>query len=71
MAAMVFPSMAQPAAFRPPRLMERDGSGKIRSGSIFMNTPRPAHLGQAPNGLLNENMRGVSSSMLMPCSGQA
>ncbi len=71
MAATVLPSIAHPPAFSPPLFIESDLSGRIRSGSIFINTPRPVHFGHAPKGLLNENMRGVSSSTLMPCSGQA
>ena len=71
MAAMVLPSMAQPLAFNPPLLMDSRLSGMMSSGSIFINTPRPVHFLQAPKGLLKENIRGVSSSTLTPCSGQA
>ncbi len=71
MAAMVLPSMTQPLAFRPPLLMETRSSGIIILGSTFINTPRPVHFLQAPKGLLKENIRGVSSSTLTPCSGQA
>ena len=33
--------------------------------------PIPEHCGQAPMGLLNENILGSSSGKLMPCSSQA
>ena len=46
-------------------------TGKIASLLIFMRIPRPLHAGQAPNGLLKENIRGASSSMETPQSGQA
>ena len=70
-AAIVLPSIAQPPPLRPPLLIESRSSGMISAGSMRMKTPRPVHFGHAPAGLLNENMRGESSSMLTPCSGQA
>ena len=70
--AIVPPSaLFQPLAFIAPCLSERFLSGTIRLGSGFMKTLSPEQVGQAPNGLLNENIRGSSSSMLTPCSGQA
>ena len=48
------------------------GSGTTSSGSTSIRVPRPWHSGQAPNGELNENDRGSSSSMSIRCSlGQA
>ncbi len=41
-----------------------------RAGSISRFSPRPSHSGQAPNGLLKENMRGLNSGRLKPHSGQ-
>ena len=46
-------------------------SGKIKSSSIFIKYPIPKQSGQAPNGLLNENILGVNSSILILQSGQA
>ena len=46
-------------------------SGIRRSGSMLCTKPSPLHSGQAPRGLLNENILGSSSSMLTPCSGHA
>ena len=61
----------QPLAWMAPSRMERDLSGTISSGSTFSWLPRPVQVGQAPKGLLKENIRGVSSSMEMPQSSQA
>ena len=48
------------------------GRGSTSSGSTSMRVPRPWHSGQAPNGELNENDRGSSSSVSIGCSlGQA
>ena len=58
-------------AFSAPWRRERLLSGKRMSGLIFISVPRPEQVGQAPKGLLKENIRGASSSMLMPQSGQA
>ena len=38
------------------------GSGTTSSGSTSLRVPMPVHSGQAPNGELNENERGSSSS---------
>ena len=46
-------------------------SGIIKSGSIFIRYPIPVHVGQAPNGLLKENILGDNSSKLIPQSGHA
>ena len=61
----------QPEAVIPPSTMDRFLFGMMRSGSIFIWEPRPIQVGQAPKGLLKENIRGVSSSMDMPQSSQA
>ena len=47
------------------------GLGTSRSGSISQRVPMPPHSGQAPYGLLNENMRGETSGKEMPHSAQA
>ena len=48
------------------------GSGTTSSGSTSIRVPSPWHSGQAPNGELNENDRGSSSSVSIGCSlGQA
>src|SRR6266571_4527593 len=46
--------------------MDFDGSGTTRSMSSSMMFPNPWHVGQAPNGLLNENSRGCGASYVMP-----
>ena len=46
-------------------------SGMTSCGSTFIRVPRPEHVGHAPNGLLNENSRGSSASMLTLQSGHA
>jgi hypothetical protein len=52
-----------------PFLDRRDGPDEqVRVDDHFH--AEPSHSGQAPNGLLNENMRGDSSSMLNPHSGR-
>ena len=61
---------AQGAIAPSPRV--RSSSGTSSSGSTSSSVPRPVHLGQAPNGLLNENDRGSTSSMASGWSlGQA
>ena len=42
------------------------GSGTTRSGSSSSRVPRPPHAGQAPYGLLKENIRGETSGNEMP-----
>ncbi len=54
-----------------PSAMHFSLSGTIRSGSNSILIPRPLHSSQAPNGLLNENIRGWSSSNAIPQTGQA
>ena len=54
-----------------PSLSERAGFGTSRSGSISSREPMPPHSGQAPYGLLNENIRGETSGKEMPHSAQA
>ena len=44
------------------------GSETTSSGSTSIRVPRPWQAGQAPNGELNENERGSSSSVSMSCS---
>ena len=45
-----------------PSSIDFEASGTTSSGSTSMRVPRPWHSGQAPNGALNENERGSSSS---------
>ena len=72
MAAIVPGSaLPQPDARIAPCLMDSLGLGMMRSGSTRFCMPRPVHTGHAPYGLLNENMRGVSSSIEMPQSSHA
>ena len=47
------------------------GIASIPAGSKNSSPPRPLQVGQAPAGLLNENMRGSSSGTAKPHSGQA
>ena len=54
-----------------PSRMESFSSGTTSVGSTFIWLPRPIQVGQAPKGLLKENIRGVSSSREMPQSSQA
>ena len=60
-----------PEAVIAPSRMDRFLLGMMRSGSTFSWLPRPVQVGQAPKGLLKENIRGVSSSMDTPQSSQA
>ena len=53
-----------------PSFRVRLSSGIIRSISNSVLNPSPVQQGHAPNGLLNEKLRGSISSMLMPQSGQ-
>ena len=70
--AMVFLELlCQPVTDIAPSFRESFGSGTTSSSSTVSLKPRPEHSGHAPNGLLKENILGVSSSMLMPQSGQA
>jgi hypothetical protein len=46
-------------------------SGITSSGSKNSVIPRPSQAGQAPKGLLKENRRGSTSSMVKPETGQA
>src|SRR5690606_21300281 len=54
----------------PPSDSDFRGSS-TRSGSISILCPKPSQVGHAPYGELNENIRGESSSKLMPQSTQA
>ena len=49
-----------------PSLIVRLGSGITSSSSTSSWVPRPVHSGHAPNGELNENDRGSSSSNWLP-----
>ena len=44
-----------------PSLIDSSSSGTIRSGSKNILAPMPSQAGQAPAGLLNENIRGAIS----------
>ena len=61
----------QPEAVMAPSMMDRSLLGMMSSGSSFIWEPRPVQVGQAPKGLLKENIRGDSSSMDTPQSSQA
>src|SRR6266487_4415548 len=54
-----------------PSFNERAGFGTSRSGSISSREPIPPHSGQAPYGLLKENMRGDTSGKEIPQSAHA
>ncbi len=54
-----------------PSPIDSVGSGTTSSGSISIIDPRPVHRGHAPCGELNEKIRGSSSGMTGPWSGQA
>lgn len=69
----VHPRDAVAAHIIPPRRADRAPSrmesvlfGMTSSGSTLSWLPRPVQAGHAPKGLLNENIRGVSSSMDTP-----
>ena len=50
-----------------PSAMLSDGSPSSSSSSTDMRVPRPEHSGQAPNGALNENVRGSISVSWIGC----
>ncbi len=54
-----------------PSPIVSDGSGTTRSGSISICEPSPVQRSHAPWGALNEKMRGSSSGIDGPWSGQA
>src|SRR5215510_11516279 len=54
-----------------PSSMLLDLSGIIKSGSNSILMPRPLHSLHAPNGELNENVRGSRSPREIPQRGQA
>ncbi|MNI24817.1 hypothetical protein D3C73_784480 [compost metagenome] len=58
-------------ARKAPSSTDFSGSGISNSGSTTIFIPRPSHSGHAPKGLLKENIRGASSSILKPHTGQA
>jgi len=49
--------------------MLKVSSGTIKSSSKKASFPIPSHFGQAPNGLLKENILGSISSNLKPETG--
>ena len=63
--------------FQPDARMRalEDGERPVRNDELGIDlaadVPRPVQAGHAPKGLLNENIRGVSSSMDTPQSSQA
>ena len=64
-------TFCQPETVMAPSRIDRAGLGMMSWGSAFIWLPSPVQVGQAPKGLLKENMRGASSSMEMPQSSQA
>src|SRR6185436_21027292 len=54
-----------------PLVSDFRGSGTTRSGSSSSRVPSPPHVGQAPYGLLNENIRGETSGKEIPQRTQA
>ena len=64
-------TFCQPETAMAPSRMDKAGLGMTSWGSAFIWLPRPVQVGQAPKGLLKENIRGASSSMEMPQSSQA
>ena len=62
--------MLEPKAFTPSYNV-LSLSGIIKSSSILIKYPIPVHVGHAPNGLLNENILGDNSPILILQSGQA
>ena len=64
-------ALPQPGACMPPSRMDKLGFLTISAGSARSCVPSPEQVGQAPKGLLNENILGASSSMEMPQSSQA
>ncbi len=54
-----------------PSAMVRPGWPMMRVGSTWNRVPMPWHSGQAPYGLLNEKLRGCSSSNECPHLAQA
>ena len=64
------PVLNPTAVSAPSRRLSRS-SGNTASRLMTIRIPRPLQAGQAPKGLLKENIRGVSSSMEIPQSGQA
>ena len=60
-----------PLTEKAPSKIESSSLTSTSDGSTCFKTPMPLHLGQAPSGLLNENILGVSSGKLKPQSGHA
>ena len=54
-----------------PSPIDSDGSGTTSSGSISICEPSPVQRGHAPCGELKEKIRGSSSGIDGPWSGQA
>ena len=53
-----------------PSRIEMRGSPRMSSSLTRRRVPSPPHVGQAPNGELNEKCRGSSSGSEMPHVGQ-
>ncbi len=64
-------ALCQPEAWMAPSKMDLLLSGITRSSSAMSRKPRPVQLGQAPLGLLKENILGSNSVRLTPQSSQA
>ena len=64
-------ALCHPEAWMAPSKMDLSLSGITRSASATSRKPKPVQLGQAPLGLLKENILGSSSVRLMPQSSQA
>ena len=52
-----------------PWLIETSGFGISLSELKWLRVPKPSQVGQAPNGLLNENKRGSNSPTARSHSG--
>ena len=61
----------QPLTENAPSSTESSSLIRTSDGSTRFKRPIPLHREQAPKGLLNENILGESSSMLIPQSSQA
>src|SRR5512139_3670178 len=50
---------------------DKSSLGTMSSGSKYIEVPKPLQVGQAPCGLLKENIRGLSSGYEIPHTTQA
>ena len=55
----------------PPSDRDKDKSGSTLATETLLKEPRPAQWGQAPSGLLKENIFGSNAPKEIPCSSQA